>query len=152
MAKKPAKDRQELFCIEYLVDCNGTQAAIRAGYSEHTATMQASRLLSKANVRARIAELMEERSKNTLVDAVFVVERLKQVAGRCLQAVPVMIYDPVNKEMVQKVDEDGRAVWEFDSNGANRALELLGKHVGMFTDKLAVAVKTEQPLFGPSKD
>ena len=92
---------------------------------------------------------MNERSQKTLVDAHYVVERLKVVAERCLQAHPVMVWDPKQKAMVQKVDEDGNHVWEFDSVGANRALELLGKHKAMFTDNINNKHTIEQPLFGP---
>jgi len=49
--------KQEQFCQEYLVDYNGTQAAIRAGYSPKTAMEQASRLLSKVKISDRLAEL-----------------------------------------------------------------------------------------------
>lgn len=128
--------KQEQFCIEYLVDLNGTQAAIRAGYSKDTATEQASRLLTNVKVRARIGQLIDERSQRTLVHADFVMNNLVEVVKRCTQAVPVMIYDPVQKEMVQKTDDDGNHVWEFDSNGANKALELIGKHLKLFTDKI----------------
>ena len=49
-----------------------------------------------------------------------------------MQATPVMRFDNVEMRMVQVKDDDGRDVWEFDSNGANKALELIGKHVGVF--------------------
>ncbi len=55
MSKLNAK--QERFCEEYAVDSNGAQACIRAGYSPKAAKEQASRLLTKDNVRAHIAEL-----------------------------------------------------------------------------------------------
>lgn len=49
--------KHERFCIEYVVDHNGTQAAIRAGYSERSARSQASDLLTKPDIKERIAEL-----------------------------------------------------------------------------------------------
>lgn len=52
--------KQAAFCREYLLDFNGTQAAMRAGYSERTAQEQASRLLSKDMVRSEIARLQEQ--------------------------------------------------------------------------------------------
>jgi phage terminase small subunit len=61
-----------------------------------------------------------------------------------------MVFDPINKAMAQKVDEDGNNVWEFDSSGANKALELLGRHLAMFTDKTkqSVEIKTDlKPFF-----
>lgn len=57
---------------------------------------------------------------------------------RCLQQKPVMTYDPEVRGMVQAVDADGNGVWQFDSMGANKALELLGKYKAMWTDRLKV--------------
>lgn len=140
MAKsKPRTDKQEQFCLEYLVDLNATKAAERAGYSGKSAYSIAGENMKKPEVLTRIKELMEERSKNTMVDATFVVEGFKEVFTRCMQKVPVMEFDPINKCMVQKTEEDengvNQGVWEFDSVGANKALEMLGKHLAMFTDR-----------------
>ena len=152
-ASQPAKEtpakRQEAFCQAFIIDLIGSHAAIAAGYSENNAAATASRMLTKANIRARIAELMDERSKRTLVDADFVVRNLLDIAMKCQSKVPVMIFDAVNKAMVQKVDADGKNVWEFDSTGANKALELLGKHLAMFTDKSKIDLDLKQmvPLF-----
>ena len=52
--------RQEKFCVEYLIDLNATQAAIRAGYSKRTAEALASRLLRNVNIRSRIKELQDK--------------------------------------------------------------------------------------------
>lgn len=54
------------------------------------------------------------------------------MANRCMQKVPVMEFDPVAKGRRQAIDDEGNAVWQFDSSGANKALELLGKHLGVF--------------------
>jgi len=148
-------DRAERFCQEYIVDLHVTNAAIRAGYAEKSAHVQGSRLLKKDKVRARIEELMKERSKRTLVDSDFVVRNLVEITHRCKQAQPVLVFDPVEKQMVQKteMDEKGNIInlYEFDSNGANRALELLGRHLGMFTDRVICKAIIEQPLFGPKQ-
>jgi len=72
-------DKQEMFCREYIVDLNATQAAIRAGYSEKTANRIASDNLSKVVIQERIAELMKERSKKVDVSAQYVLERLHQI-------------------------------------------------------------------------
>jgi phage terminase small subunit len=140
MAKKPKdnfiNDKHEVFCKEYLIDLNGNQAAIRAGYAPDSARITASKLLTDANILARIKELMDERSKNLMIDATFVIEGLKDVFERCMQRKAVLDFDPIEKKLKQKVDENGNNVWEFDSNGANKALELLGKHLALFTDKM----------------
>jgi len=67
------------FCEEFIVDLNGKQAAIRAGYSAKTAHVQASRLLTNAKVQEKIAELQLLRSKRTEITADMVLNELAYV-------------------------------------------------------------------------
>lgn len=124
--------KQAKFCEQFIVDLNATQAAIRAGYSSKSARFQASALLTNPNISSRIEELRKSQSKRTELTADYVLSGLQEVAERCLQRKPVMEWDYENKCLVQKTDENGEGIWEFDSSGANRAFELLGKHVGVF--------------------
>src|SRR5208283_2031521 len=71
--------RQTLFIAEYLVDLNGTRAAIAAGYSKKTAKAQASRLLTNVNVAAEIAARMEKRCAKLEVTADTVVQELAKL-------------------------------------------------------------------------
>jgi phage terminase small subunit len=121
--------RQERFCQEYIKDLNGKQAAIRAGYTAKSAEVTASKMLSIAKVSARVVELTAPAAKAAGLTKEYVLEGLKEVAERCRQGVPVMIKDE-NGKMIQSGE------WKFDSAGANRALELLGKHLAIFTDKV----------------
>lgn len=130
-----ANDLHELFANEYLIDLNATQAYIRANNNEceyNTAKAYAYKLLQDITVRTRVRELMDERSKDTLIDAKYVVDGLNEVYLRAMQAKPVLEWDYEAKEF----KETGE--YQFDSHGANKALELLGKHVAMFTDKTEV--------------
>jgi len=68
--------QQLRFVEEYLKDLNGKQAAIRAGYSPKSAEACASRLLSKAKVKAEIEKLQAARSKRTEIDTDWVLKRL----------------------------------------------------------------------------
>ncbi|MFC1739631.1 terminase small subunit [Planctomycetota bacterium] len=61
--------KQKSFCEEYLVDMNGTQAAIRAGYSKHTATVIAYENLIKPYVRSYVQKLIAERSTRSEITA-----------------------------------------------------------------------------------
>jgi len=124
MKKGGLTPKQEQFCLEYIVDLNGTQAAIRAGYSEKTANEQASQLLTKPAVKRRVQELMGERSKRTEITADYVLGKIKETIERCSQAEPVY-------------DKDGLATgeWKFEHNGVLKGCELLGKHLKLFTDK-----------------
>lgn len=71
--------KQEAFCIEYLVDLNATQAAIRAGYSQKTAKDIASQNLAKLNIQARVTELKAERTKRVEINADYVLNRLVEI-------------------------------------------------------------------------
>lgn len=137
--------KQQRFVEEYLVDLNATQAAIRAGYSARTANEQAARLLAKVSVSQAVAAAQAERSARVSVSADYVVNNLVEIVERCMQRAPVL-----TMKGEQVVDDEGRNVWRFDAKGANRSLELLGKHLGMFTDKIEADVKQDVKvvLFG----
>lgn len=79
---------------------------------------------------------MAERSNRLNITEDYVLRLLKETAERCLQRVPVMEFEPIERQMRQKEDEYGHGVWEFDSQGVNRAAELMGKHLGMFKEKV----------------
>lgn len=72
-------DKQELFCREYLIDLNATQAAIRAGYSENTARKIGSENLSKPDIAQRIIDLKSERNERVEVNADYVLRRLVEI-------------------------------------------------------------------------
>lgn len=124
--------KQERFCREYILDYNGTQAAKRAGYSEKSAYSQAGRLLKNAEILARVRELQHEQVERLSVSADYVVLKLMETREKCMEPVPVL-------------DSNGNQTGEytFDSKGALRALELLGRHLGMFDDRLKVTAKMD---------
>ena len=112
-------DKQEMFCKEYIIDLNATQASIRAGYSEKTANEQGCQNLAKLNIQERIAELKEDREKRLVIDADWVLQQAVKVHMMCMQAEPVIVGGEPTGE------------YKFDSSGANKALELVGKHVNI---------------------
>lgn len=128
-------DKQTAFVREYLVDLNATQAAIRAGYSERTASRIGPQLLGKTCVREAIENAQAKRARRVEVTQDYVLSNLVEVVERTMQRAPVL-----DRKGEQVTDEEGRAVWTFDAKGANRALELLGKHLGIFTDKVRAEV------------
>lgn len=137
MSKQPDNkkltDKQEMFCREYLIDLNATQAAIRAGYSERTANRVASENLSKLDIQSRIAELKKERQDRVSVDADYVLKQAVKLHERCMQEIKPKIIAGS-----QVKDENGNNLFVFDSSGAAKALELIGKHVNVqaFKDKI----------------
>lgn len=145
--------KQKLFCDEYLIDLNATQAAIRAGYSPDTAKEIGCENLTKPNIRAHIDRAMAERSKRTGVNADRVVMELAKIAF--INAVDVINADdatlrddaaPEDTAAIQSVKvktiptKDGEGIErEIKMADKIKALELLGKHLGMFKDKLELS-------------
>lgn len=151
MAKLTKK--QKRFVEEYLIDLNATQAAIRAGYSVDTAAVIGCENLIKPNIQQEIAKAMAERSKRTGVNQDRVILELARLAF-------VKMTDIVNEKGEIKntaTDDDlsciegikykhsdtdsGYSVEREVKIGSKiKALELLGKHLGMWNDKFDVNI------------
>jgi phage terminase small subunit len=124
--------RQRLFVDEYMIDRNATQAAIRAGYSKKTANEQGARLLANVRVWAEVEKRTANASKRSGVSVGYVLSNLEEIIERCMQRAPVM------EGTRQAKDGSGNHVWRFDSSGAVKALELIGKHLSMWEQKATV--------------
>ena len=145
-------EKQKRFCDEYLIDLNATQAAIRAGYSVKNADKIGSELLGKTRVSETISRKIAERSKRTGINQDRVIQELARIAFvnpqnvidsedasvredateddlACIQSVKVNTMDGAKGKSVER---------EVRLNDKMKALELLGKHLGMFKDKLEV--------------
>lgn len=124
MKDKKLNARQEMFCREYLIDLNATQAAIRAGYSKNTACAIGTENLRKPNISRLISKLKEERSQEIKIDAAWVLSQAVKLHQRCMQAEKVTM--PNGDPML---DNDGCPLYRFEHAGAARSLEIIGKHV-----------------------
>lgn len=159
MAKQSKRD---VFVEEYLIDLNATQAAIRAGYSVKTANEQGARLLANVSVQTKIAKAMAERSKRTGINQDRVVLELARIAFvnpqnlidtkdasvrpdateddlACIQSVKVKAMDGEKGSSIER---------EVKLNDKMKALELLGKHLGMWNDKIDVNVAVPVVISG----
>ncbi len=147
--------RQAAFISEYLVDLNGLQAAIRAGYSPHTAAITANRLLTNTYVAVAIGEAQRKRSERTAITADMVVREYTKLAFASIADVVSWdrggVYVRPSAELAPEVlasvaavkikrrretDAEGRA-WDVEEievklHDKQRALDSLAKHLGMF--------------------
>jgi phage terminase small subunit len=107
-AARPLTAKQQAFVETYLLDLNATQATIRAGYSKQRASEIGYQLLQKTTVQQAIQAAFLARSQRTEITQDFVLSRLRE-------------------EATTKMGQAGPRV---------RALELLGKHLGLFPDRI----------------
>lgn len=136
-------DKQKRFCEEYMIDLNATQAAIRAGYSPKTAHQTGAENLSKPVIQNCIAQLQAEQSRRTGVNADRVVRELARIAF----ANASDLIDPETASVKLDASRDDLAavqsikVKSFGEDGLEhevkladklKALDLLGRHLGMF--------------------
>lgn len=144
-------EKQKRFCDEYLIDLNATRAykvAYKNVKSDEVAKAAASRLLTNVNVKNYIDDCMEERQKRTEVTQDRVIQELAAIAFS-----KVTDYATVKDDMVKIKDTDeltekqiraisgikeGKFGIELKLNDKEKALELLGRHLGMWNDKLDI--------------
>lgn len=156
-------EKQKRFVDEYLIDLNATQAAIRAGYSVKTANEQGSQLLAKLSIQQAIAEQMAERSKRTGVNQDRVVLELAKIAfvkmsdivdgqGRIKSDASPDDLACIESVKYKSFENDTGSSEEREVKIASKlkALELLGKHLGMWNDKLDVNIT--QPIVITGED
>ncbi len=122
----PMTAKQKRFCNEYLIDCNATQAAIRAGYSAKTAYSVGQRMLKNVEVKKYIDEQFEKLKNDNIADTQEIMEYLTSVMrGEQKEQVPLMYYDK------QILEEKSASIKE-----RLKAAELLGKRYSLFTEKM----------------
>ena len=140
MAETALTDKKERFCREYVIDYNQTKAAIRAGYAEKSAAKKGCELMKEQEVKAYVLQLQKEQKERLMLTADRVLIALIDVYQKCMQAVPVEEWDYDLHTMVKTGE------YQFDSKGATKALEMIGKHLGMF-DKNEDAGDDTGPVF-----
>ncbi|XUV83548.1 terminase small subunit [Enterobacter sp. TMH.L2] len=150
-------DKQEMFCREYLIDLNATQAAIRAGYSEKTARALGCENLTKPDIQTRIAELKSNRNEELSINAAYVLHRLVEIDQ--MDVLDILLSNGELKPIAEwpkvwRTTLSGMDVMEMASEGSAAALmkkikwpdkvknlELLGKHVSVQAFKEQVEQK-----------
>lgn len=131
MPRKPMTAKQKRFCEEYLITLNGRQSAIKAGYSEKSATVIATENLLKPNIKEYIQKRMEEKEKELIADQNEVLKYLTSVL-RCQSESEEIVVEGCGegiseaKKIMKKPSEKDRL----------KAAELLGKRYALYTDKI----------------
>jgi len=125
MSKKTLTPKQNKFCLEYVIDYNGTRAAIRAGYSENTAGQIAGENLKKPEIQERIHELEEQVAKELSIE--------KADVYRMLLDVYYLARQERNLSVMGKAAQD------------------IGKMIGAFVDRIDASVKVT-PEFAESAE
>lgn len=170
MSKQPDNkkltDKQEMFCREYLIDLNATQAAIRAGYSERTARSIGQRMLTNVDIEKRLSELKGDRNERVSVNADYVLDRLMQIDQLDVADIldengdllPVREWSKAWRTSVNAIEVIQMSKGDMDIEtflkkvklpDKLKNLELLGKHVDVqaFKDKIETDVNlSSRPL------
>lgn len=121
--------KQKRFCDEYLIDCNATQAAIRAGYSPKTAKQIGQENLTKPDLKKYIDEQLERIHSEKTADAQEVLEYLTAV-----------MRGEHTEQVLKLIGEGVQTVTDINVSARERlkAAELIGKRYGMFKDNVNV--------------
>lgn len=156
---KPLNPKQQLFVDHYLTSLNAKQAAIKAGYSERSAEVQGSVLLSNPKVKSKIDEAMAKRSKKLQITAERVLRELAIIAfsdmgkfadwsGNTIKLKNSEALRPGLSRVIQEVSERssqlGSSV-KIKLYDKLKALELLGDHLGLYTEE-ASTPETDKAL------
>lgn len=146
---------------EYLIDLNATQAAIRAGYSAKTATEIGCENLAKPNIRACVDAAIAERSKRTGINQDRILMELARIGlinpGKLIDFDEATVRDDASEDDLAAIasvkvktipTEGGGNITEREvrMHDKIKALELCGKHLGMFKDNLKLEVETSDKL------
>lgn len=145
--------KQKRFIEEYLIALNATQAAIRAGYSPNSAKEIGCENLTKPHIRARIDKAIAERSKRIGINAERVIIELARIGlinpGNLINFGWVTVKGEATEDdlaviqsvKVKTIPTEGGNITEREVRlyDKNRALELMGKHLGMFSNKVEVS-------------
>ena len=117
------------------MDLSATQAAIRAGYSEKTAGRTGFENLKKPEIAKAIQEAFLARSERTEITTDWVLATLVENVNRAMQHTQVL-------------DKEGHPTdeWVYQGSVANKGLELIGRHLGMFVDKVEHFGKDGDPI------
>lgn len=154
-------EKQKVFVAEYLVDLNATQAAIRAGYSAKTAAFIGAENLRKPQIQVAVQDAQLERARATQITAEKVLKELAAVAfadagdyatvegdgdGQRVTVTPTKDLTKSQRAAIAGVRQARDGSIEVKLADKLRALELIGRHLGMYTDKTEISGGTDSTV------
>ena len=127
---------------------NATKAVRAVRPEAKRPDVMATKLMKRPEIAKAIEERMQRRRETIELDEKWVLDRLRTIVERCMQVEPVMSRG--EQTFTQTEDGELALAYTFDAAGANKALELIGKHFAMFTDRIEAEVEhrdiTDEPL------
>lgn len=128
-------EKQKIFCDEYIISLNATQAAIKAGYAEKTAYAIGAENLKKPKIQSYISERMEQKESSLIATQDEVLQYLTSVLrGESQTTDTVLVGIGDGYQEVQEVEK------KPSEKERLKAAELLGKRYGLYTDKISADV------------
>lgn len=119
-------DKQERFILEYVIDFNATQAAIRAGYAESGASTEGHRLLRNAEIARRISDQAQQTAEELGITRAMLLTQMRQAIEE----------DWPRYEIVEDAKGNPVGIEIGNASSRNKNLEMLAKHLGLFVERV----------------
>ena len=157
--KKKLTPKQQMFILEYLKDFNATRAAQAAGYTGNNATLRTtgSEVLANPDISTLVDKAISERASQLRVDIYYVVQKLLSIVEADWVRYVILGQSGATEEEIMKIPEDIRKMikkvklsrrymqdgdvieeYNFELMDKDRALEALGKHVGLYRENIHI--------------
>lgn len=139
-------DLQARFAEEYLFDLNATKAAERAELETKNFGQAGHELLKKPDVAAYVSALQSVRRQRTMVDSDWVLMQAVRLHQRCMNEISIY----VDRKGAPILDDEDNLQYVFNAAGAAKALELVGKHVGVQAFKENIGLTVGMVMIDPA--
>ena len=148
---KGLTDKQKRFCNEYLIDLNGSAAYLRAGYRSKNPDVDCQKLLVKSSVKEYIQARQKVLQEKTEITQERVLQELAHIAfddirnylefyqGKYRQVVRVKNSEDIDTRNILEISMSPEGAFKFKLNSKENALVQLGKHLGLFKDKVELS-------------
>ena len=145
---KKLTPKEEAFCQEYLVTLNGTQSAIKVGYAKNSARVTASKMLTKANIQARLVTLTEKRNERTQIKQDDVLTLLRDIATADVTETMELTFEQIKqlpkplrlciashkKTVTKELSGAEKVTYEIKFIDKMRAIDMINKHIGLYKE------------------